>query len=42
MREYFASEETIQKIKKGEMFIYITGMEITKDSIRHPVFLRIQ
>jgi hypothetical protein len=40
MREYFASEEAIQKIRKGEMFVYITGMEITKDSIRHPVFLR--
>lgn len=42
MREYFATEEAKKKIQEGEMFIYITGMEITKDSIRHPVFLRVE
>lgn len=42
MREYFATSEAQEIIKKGEMFVFITGMEITNDSIRHPVFLRVE
>lgn len=42
MREYFASEEAKKKIKEGKMFVYITGMEFSEKSVRHPVFLRIE
>lgn len=40
MREYFASEQVQKQIREEKVLVYITGMEITSDSIRHPVFLR--
>lgn len=39
-RELFASKEMAELLEKGELFVEITGMELTSDSIRHPVFLK--
>ena len=38
-REWLATEEAQDAIASGSLFAAITGMEFTKDSLRHPVFL---
>jgi len=38
-KEWLSTLEAVEKINKGELYANITGMEITEDSIRHPVFL---
>jgi hypothetical protein len=39
-KEWLSTLEARGKIDNGELYAIITGMEITDDSIRHPVFLR--
>jgi hypothetical protein len=39
-KKWLSTLEAVTMIEKGELYAYITGMEITNDSIRHPVFLR--
>ncbi|MBN2839303.1 MAG: hypothetical protein JXM74_11160 [Fusobacteriaceae bacterium] len=41
MREWLASEEATILMQTGKLFAKITGMEMTEDSIRHPIFLDI-
>lgn len=41
VREWLATGAAKASLEAGELFAEITGMEITADSIRHPVFLRI-
>ena len=40
-REWLATPEAAELLEKEELFVNITGMEITDDSIRHPVFLGV-
>ena len=40
-REWLATEEAAKLKNNRELYAEITGMEITNDSIRHPVFLKI-
>lgn len=41
-RAWFAGEEAQEKLKDGGLIVEITGMELTEDSIRHPIFLQIK
>lgn len=41
-REFLASEEAQAQIKAGNLFAVITGMEMTEDSIRHPVLVNLR
>ena len=38
-KAYFATDAEKEAIEVGSLYAMITGMEITADSIRHPVFL---
>lgn len=38
IRAYLATEEALEKISNGTLYAIITGMELTADSIRHPIF----
>ena len=40
-RELFATKEMAELLEQGKLKAQITGMELTPDSIRHPVFLKI-
>ena len=41
VREYLATDEAKTLLADGNMRAKITGMELTEDSIRHPVFLSL-
>jgi ATP-dependent DNA ligase len=41
IREWLSTHEAYELLSKGELFAEITGMEMTEDSIRHPIFLGI-
>lgn len=41
-REWFASPEALKLLNSGKLKVEITGMEMTEDSIRHPIFLKIK
>ena len=38
-REWLATPEAFDAIQTGSLYAAITGMELTQDSIRHPVFI---
>ena len=40
-REYLATYEAHELLQKGKLEAIITGMELTDDSIRHPVFIKL-
>lgn len=40
-REWLATDEALELMQRGKLFAKITGMEMTEDSIRHPIFLDI-
>lgn len=40
--EYLSSEEAQKSYAEGSLYAVVTGMEITKDSIRHPVVVRLR
>jgi DNA ligase 1 len=42
IREWLTSDEAHYMLDRGELIAIITGMEITEDSIRHPVFKGIK
>lgn len=41
MREWLATDQAAELMQRGKLFAKITGMEMTEDSIRHPIFLDI-
>lgn len=41
-REFLASEEAQKQIEAGTLVAVITGMEMTEDSIRHPVLVNLR
>jgi len=41
-RKWLATEEAQKDIKSGSLYAEITGMEMTEDSIRHPVLIRLR
>ena len=41
-RKYLATDEAQKDIQAGLLFAEITGMEMTEDSIRHPVLIRLR
>ena len=41
-REWLATDAAEQAIYAGELYAVITGMEMTEDSIRHPVLVRLR
>lgn len=40
-REQLSQPEIQEKIVNGELYAEVTGMELTEDSIRHPIFIKL-
>lgn len=41
-RKFLSTELAATMVEKGELTAFITGMEATPDSIRHPVFIKLK